>query len=247
MIDIVHASISENNNAGWDGRAKAGDQAREVTVRKWYNKPWACCLRYPDENIAERAANIAYILAECDLVGYDQSQRNDLYAELKKNGFSASNYINSKVLTETDCSAFVVACFVCAGVEKLKYTGNAPTTSTMERVFRSAGFEVLKDKKYLTSDEYLRKGDVLLKPGSHTVIALESGSRAYSGENVEYFPAYKGSSTSIVEALQSLGIDSSIEYRRKIADANNINKVGTATANIKMLVLLKQGFLVIPG
>lgn len=246
MIKIVHASISENGTAH---NAKPGDQTqKEVCVRSWYNKPWQICLRHPNEAIAERAANVAYILADSELVGYNQDKRNTLYEALKKYNFSASDYLNSKELTETDCSAFVTACFVCAGVGTLKYSGNAPTTRTMEKVFQAAGFTVLKDKKYLTSDEYLLKGDVLLTPGSHTVIALESGTRARAGDSVEYFPPYKGNTTSIVDALNSLNIPSTISYRRKIAEVNGIDPqtVGTASANTKMLQLLKQGFLIFP-
>lgn len=248
MIDIVHASISENGNAGWDGRARAGDQGREVFVRKWYNRNWDMVLRHPNEGIAERAANVAYLIAESHLCGYDQSERNTLYHALEKYKFSASDYIYSKELTETDCSAFVTACFVCAGVGTLKYSGNAPTTRTMEKVFKNAGFIVLKDKKYLSSDEYLLKGDVLLKVGAHTVICLKSGSRARTKDDVEYFPQYKGTTDSIVTALGSLGFDYSKSYRKKIADANGItNYSGTASQNTKMLVLLKQGFLILPN
>lgn len=61
------------------------------------------------------------------------------------------------------------------------------------------------------------------------------------------FPKYTGSSTSIVNALSSLGIDSSYSYRSKIAAANSIsNYSGTADQNTKMLNLLKQGKLIKP-
>lgn len=246
MIDIVHASISENGTAH---NAMPGDQThKEVCVRKWYNKPWDMILRHPDTTVTERAANIGVLLANSNLVGYDQDNRNTLYEELKKNSFSVSSYINSNVLTETDCSAFVTACFVCAGEDDLRYTGNAPTTRTMEKVFQMAGFNVLKEKKYLTTDEHLRKGDVLLKVGSHTVIACSSGSKAYSGSNIDYYPQYKGVSSSIIDALNSLGIDSSMSNRKRIAAVNGIaDYTGTAVQNTKILLLLKQGYLIIPG
>ena len=55
-------------------------------------------------------------------------------------------------------------------------------------------------------------------------------------------PEYTGSS--IVDALKSIGIDSSKVFRTKIAQANGIeNYTGTASQNKKMLSLLKEGKL----
>lgn len=178
---IVHASIDENKTAK---NGKAGDQTgKEVCIRTWYSKPWDMVLRYPYSKVANAAANIAALLADSQLVGYDQNERNSLYNRLSDNCMDVNRYLNSETVSETDCSAFVTCVYVAAGITQLAYTGNAPTTRTMESVFRAAGFEVLKDPKYLTSDKYLRKGDVLLKAGSHTVIMLDSGSCAYEGGN----------------------------------------------------------------
>ena len=81
---LVHASISENGNAGWDGKAKTGDQTgREVCTRSFYKKPWNVMLRYKDSSVASKASKIAIKLAKSNLVGYDQSERNTLYKALK--------------------------------------------------------------------------------------------------------------------------------------------------------------------
>ena len=62
-----------------------------------------------------------------------------------------------------------------------------------------------------------------------------------------YFKKYTGKSTSIVIALAELNIDSSMNYRKKIAAANNITGYsGTAEQNTEMLGLLKKGKLLIP-
>lgn len=58
-----------------------------------------------------------------------------------------------------------------------------------------------------------------------------------------YFPKYTGSSTSIVAALNSLGINSSLSYRNQIGKANGISGVGTSKANTEMLSKLKKGTL----
>lgn len=67
-------------------------------------------------------------------------------------------------------------------------------------------------------------------------------------DNSNYYPKYTGKTNSIVDALKSLGIDSSSANRKKIASANGIsNYSGTASQNIKMLNLLKQGKLIKAG
>lgn len=64
---------------------------------------------------------------------------------------------------------------------------------------------------------------------------------------VNYFPKYTGASSSIVSALNSLKITSSLSYRKKIAMANGIKLyAGTAKQNTTMLTLLKQGKLIKP-
>lgn len=62
---------------------------------------------------------------------------------------------------------------------------------------------------------------------------------------VSYYKKYTGKSSSIVDALKSIGADSSFNNRRAIAKANGISGyVGTPSQNIKMLKLLKEGKLI---
>lgn len=59
-----------------------------------------------------------------------------------------------------------------------------------------------------------------------------------------YYKKYTGSSVSIVDALKAIGVDSSMNNRKKIAKANGIsNYSGTSSQNTKLLNLLKQGKL----
>ena len=59
-----------------------------------------------------------------------------------------------------------------------------------------------------------------------------------------YYKRYTGSTTSIVDALKAISVDSSKSNRTKIAKANGIsNYTGTATQNTQLLNLLKQGKL----
>lgn len=61
----------------------------------------------------------------------------------------------------------------------------------------------------------------------------------------KYFRAF--TSTSIVDGLKSIGVNSTVDYRKKVAKVNGIsNYKGTAEQNIKLLNLAKQGKLVRP-
>lgn len=76
----------------------------------------------------------------------------------------------------------------------------------------------------------LLKAGNLRKPGSATA--------------VQYFPKCGSQYNSIVDALVSIGVDSSYSYRSKIAAANGISGYsGTPAQNTNMLNLLKAGSL----
>lgn len=85
----------------------------------------------------------------------------------------------------------------------------------------------------------LARNGKLKKAGSTSNSTSTSTNSSFS-----YYKKYTGKSGSIVDALKSIGVDSSIENRKKIAQANGIsNYSGTASQNEKMLSLLKQGKL----
>ena len=63
-----------------------------------------------------------------------------------------------------------------------------------------------------------------------------------------FYPKYNGNSSSIVEGLKAIGVDSSFNNRKSIALANSIsNYSGTASQNTTLLNLLKKGNLKKPG
>lgn len=203
---IVHSSISENGDAGWDGKAVAGDQtSMEVCVRGWYNKGWNYMLEYPDVNINEKVVNIAVKLANSNLVGYDQSQRNTLYMELEKNDWNVDKYIESGVRTECDCSSFLYACYCCL-IPRMRGMKNAPTTSNMRVYYPKWGFILYTQSKYITNSSYLKKANILVKEGSHTVMAIDNGS--------------KSQTTTIIKAVDyAEKLDKSLAGRYKALDS----------------------------
>lgn len=172
-VRIGHASIDENGRVA-DG--KAGNQTgRELCTRTWYNKKWDYVLRCKDSSKAEIMARACEELVKNPCIGYDQKQRNSLNSELLKIGYDIKRL---NVPCETDCSAFMTVCAECAKISVPYASGNAPTTRTMEKAFMSTGmFEKLTDPSYLTTDASLKRGDILVKAGSHTVMVLEDGGK----------------------------------------------------------------------
>lgn len=63
--------------------------------------------------------------------------------------------------------------------------------------------------------------------------------------NIEYYPIPQYNGVSIVDALKSIGVNSSFENRSMIAEINGISSyIGSASQNTLMLNLLKNGKLI---
>ena len=80
-----------------------------------------------------------------------------------------------------------------------------------------------------------------------SIVAENSSPIAITAEaaTVTYYPKCNTSFKSIVDALKSIGVDSSYSNRKKIAQINGIsNYTGTSSQNTQMLSLLKQGRLI---
>ena len=172
-VRIGHASIDENGKA--QGGA-AGDQSgKELCTRDWYSKGWNVLLRPKSSTLAALSAKACEDACENTRIGYDQWERNTLYAKAKAADFDISKIESG---CECDCSSLMHVCAIAGGAN-LTYGSNGYTTSTMAAAFKASGdYERLTDSKYLTSDKYLKRGDILVKEGSHTVMVLSNGSAA---------------------------------------------------------------------
>lgn len=172
-VKIGHSSKDEN---GKFAGGKAGDSTRkEVCTRKWYSGGWNVVLRPKTAALAEASAKACEAGCANNNIGYDQKQRNTLNSRAK-----AVKYDLSKITTpcECDCSAFMHVCAIAGGAN-LAYGSNGYTTRTMAAAFiKSGDYEKLTEEKYLVSDKYLKRGDILVKEGSHTVMILEDGAYA---------------------------------------------------------------------
>lgn len=170
MIKIGHAGSDEKGNYV---NGAAGDQnGREVCIREWYNRPWNVVLRPKSVFVAAKSVRACVDICRNSNVGYDQNQRTTLHTQAQAAGWDMKKIM---IPCECDCSSLMAVCAIAAGVRVSKdiYTGN------MVAAFRNTGeYEVLKEKKYLSSDQYLMPGDILVYEGHHTAMALQYGALA---------------------------------------------------------------------
>lgn len=173
------SNSGKDENRKYHG-GKAGDQGGEWNIINWYNRPWNCVLRHPDEKVRKKLAELSRKSALNDKVGYDQYQRNTYWTQLQKVGYDPAKIT---VSCEADCSAGVIANTKAVGhllgISELKNL-NATYTGNMRKGFKDAGFTVLTASKYLTSDKYLLEGDILLNDNAHTAVNLDKGAYATS-------------------------------------------------------------------
>lgn len=171
------SNSGHDENGRYNGGA-AGDQTGgEWALINWYSRPWNYVLRHPNANVRETLAQLSEEAARNNCVGYDQNQRTTYWTQLAKAGYRPSKIT---VKCESDCSAGVAANVKATGyllgidalenVSKDCYTGNLRVALT------KAGFQVLTASKYLTSDKYLLRGDILLYEYHHTAVNVTNGS-----------------------------------------------------------------------
>lgn len=171
IVKIGHASMSEHKNKYGD----AGDSTeKEVCIVNNYDisriKPYIV-LRPKTDLLAETSAVACEAGCINDNIGYSQSSRNTLYNLAKANGYNLATV----GLCNTDCSAFLSVCAIAGGAN-IEYGSNAPTTSNMRVKFRQSGdYDVLTGTEYTNRADSLKRGDILVKEGYHTIMVLENG------------------------------------------------------------------------
>lgn len=168
------SNCGHDENGAYAG-GKAGDQSgTEWYLREWYSKPWDCVIRYPSQRVRDTIAELATEAAKNDLIGYDQNERLTFWEHLK-----ASNYYPKDITEkcEADCSsgvaAIVKATGYILGIPALQNVSIDCYTGNLKDALWSAGFEVLTDSMYTSSEEHLQNGDILLSIGHHTCIEIK--------------------------------------------------------------------------
>lgn len=141
-------------------------------------------------------------------------------------------------MTQNQFDALCSMCYNTWQVEKsplVRYLKGEISEATARA--ETAEFRINKGTKYENGLRNRRKAEAdLFFSGSSPVIIPPTSDGC--------FPACGSAYSSIVEALKSIGVDSSYNYRAKIAAANGIQGYsGTASQNIQLLDLLKSGKL----
>lgn len=173
VIRLVKLGNAENDERMKSSGGQAGDQTtKEVRIRDWYNrtKGWSHVIRPKDANVAEKIAKAMEQACTNEHIGYDQNQRTTLFFQAKNCKWDLSKIT---VDCETDCSALVSVCVNAAGISVSKdmYTGNE-----LEVLKKTGKFDIITEFEYLTSSDYLRRGDILLGSG-HTAVVLSNGNK----------------------------------------------------------------------
>lgn len=234
-MTVTFGSARHDENGNLNG--KAGDQLQqgngndfvgEVSMQPYYVHKYGWDgFRFKEVSHRHKMAERMVTASNNKHIGYSQKGRLGI----------VTDGIDSLKDTNCDCGTLLRRCFIEA-------TGKDPgnfTTANEKAALMATG--LVKEIK-VTKDNVMT-GDILVsKRRGHTVVVVLGQSP--DEPKVTYYPAYKGTSTSIVTALAKVGErDTSMAHRKKIAAANGVNGYrGSAAQNIKLLGLLKSGKLI---
>lgn len=230
------SNCGHDENGRYSG-GKAGDQTgTEWRVINWYNRPWKCVLRHPNADVRAMIASMAKAAANNNLIGYDQSQRGTFWTNLADSNYDPAQIT---VACEADCSSGVAAIVKGAGyrlgIDALKKVSTACYTGNLRAALKAAGFEVLTDSKYLTSDAYLLEGDITLNDNAHVAVNLTDGAKS-SGTGASNTTTVK--SNAKVDVAH--GFNKSLAGTYKVT-ASGLNLRAGAGTGKSILAVMKNG------
>lgn len=223
---------------------KVGDQLQtilngndlngEVSMQNMYtHKLGWYILRPKNLDHADRIACAMVVACNNAKIGYNQNADRS-----KPIDVASATPINC------DCSMLVRGCVYAGTGEDV---GNFSTKNEVLVLTNSGLFEKRID--YINEAKTpIYIGDILVsRSKGHTAIVVTGKNRRdlIVTDYSTYYPKYKGSSTSIVTALKTVGEkDTSLKHRKEIANVNGINNYkGTASQNLTMVKMLKAGKL----
>lgn len=175
MITIAHAVCDER---GRTSGGAAGNQTAnlyhttgELRFSEWYNPNgggWDYLIRPKKRAKAIAIASAAMSAVRNSNIGYDQSDRESLYDQVKYCSFNPTGAITP---CNCDCSSLVTVCCNYAGIPILRgtYTGNLK-----ERCEAVGCFKIYKSAKYTQCSNNLKDGDILLRVGHHAAIVVNT-------------------------------------------------------------------------
>lgn len=177
-----------------NGHPEAGDQANEVKIADYSNRPYDEVMRYkPNDDseetkkVRETLAQMACNGAENDNIGYHWGDHS-CYNAVKN--IASHDLADITTKADTDCSAFISACVLATGyicnIESMK---NFPVKSSknMASGLADCGFESVKSLVDVVSGGNMEKGDILINTSNHVAmyvgdtVASTSGSATSGG------------------------------------------------------------------
>nr|DAE36112.1 MAG TPA: SH3 domain protein [Bacteriophage sp.] len=172
MVRVGSARIDENGKLMG---GQPGDQTGlEVTIEPWYSHPKKYVVaRAKRASVRESIASDMEAACANDMIGYNQARSWDLYDKSKPYGWDCSKV---KVASDVDCSTLVRTCVAYALQRDIPWFS---TLNEIEKLSETGEFEILRDKKYSQSPDYLLRGDILCTATQgHTLVVLDNGAKA---------------------------------------------------------------------
>ena len=175
---LGYASIDENGSIGSSDSLPGNQTGKELKISDWYNrkKGWSHVFRPKDTGVAERIAHAAEAACNNMHTGYNHKRRTTLYDEAKRKRWDLAAI---DTYCETDCSALCAVCINAAGIEISKYL----TSSSIDLIPATGQFDTITSKQYVTTSDYLKRGDILRGPG-HMAIVLSNGVNVHVSSDV---------------------------------------------------------------
>ena len=236
MSTVIIGSARCDEHGRYSGGLKGDQTCKEVSTQNFYvhNKGWII-LRAKEDKIANKLSRLMKDACNNKNIGYNQS---DIYSIIKEGVYTERT-------CNCDCSSLVRECIIEA---TKKDPGDFNTVTEVKAIMNTGLF----NQHIYTNGTKLYDGDILVtKTKGHTVIVVSGASRIKNRldepttNKNKYYKKYTGVSSSIVEALNNINVDSSYNSRKAIAIKNEIvNYSGTADQNSKLLKLVKAGKLI---
>lgn len=157
---------------------KPGDRSGwEVYTTNWSysifpraSEHWSYVIRAKDPEVGRRIAENMKKGCANDHIGYDQNypDRGTLYNEAKKVGWDMSKV---KKDCETTCTCIISVCLNAEGIKMPRYWMSGDVKDDLEA---TGLFYIFDSEKYTQSSARLVAGDILVNPGKHTAVVVES-------------------------------------------------------------------------
>ena len=203
---------------------KAGDQTgREVKTGPWYQFGQTVVIRPQDRNKGKQMAQVMKKICNNPHVGYDQSQRTTLWAQMSRNGWNPDKIT---VNCETDCSALtaVVCKTIGYNISPDVWTGNLRAA-----LARTKEFSAMTSTYYTQQSKGLRAGDIILNPARHVIMAIADGPVVKGQEGINKMIGAKllldGSRGATTKKCEVMAVQTGLirDYKVKLTVTGNYN------------------------